>query len=82
MKLPYRSRHPNPGILTYELLGPPDQPEAIILEFRSSLHRYLYNADSPGPIHVRAMIRLAQAGAGLTTYVNQHVHEKYAAKVT
>ncbi len=80
MKLPYNSPNPNTGVLTYELLGPPGQ-EAIILEFKHSHTRYLYNADAPGPTHVRAMIRLATQGKGLSTYINQHVREHYAAKL-
>ena len=80
MKLLYKSRHPKPGILTYELVGPPGRP-AIILEFRDSPFRYVYDTEKPGPAHVEAMTRLAQQGTGLTTYVNQHVREGYARKV-
>jgi hypothetical protein len=43
--------------------------------------RYSYDATKPGTKHVDAMKRLALAGEGLTTYVNQHVRENYAAKL-
>ncbi len=80
MKVPYKARNPTAGVLNYELtedhLG-----DAIILEFADQKRRYLYNADRPGPQHVAAMRRLALSGDGLTTYVNQHVHENYAARL-
>lgn len=81
MKLPYRARNPSAGVLTYELLDDEWGREAIILEFADHKIRYLYNADRPGPQHITAMRRLAQSGDGLTTYVNQHVRENYAAKL-
>ena len=76
MTHPYNPTNSNTGVLNYELL-----PGAIILEFRHSPHRYLYNADAPGPEHVRAMTHLALAGRGLSTYVSRHVHEHYARKL-
>lgn len=80
MKLPYKSRNPSAGVLNHELIDD-HLGEAIILEFADRKRRYLYNADRPGPQHVAAMRRLALAGDGLTTYVNQHVRENYAAKL-
>ena len=77
MKHHYDSPDSNTGVLTYELLS-----DAIILEFKHSPFRYLYNADAPGLTHVRAMVRLAQQGKGLSTYVNQHVREHFAARLT
>ncbi len=76
VKLPYKSPNSNSGVLTYELLD-----DAIILEFKRGQYRYLYNAVSPGPAHVAAMRRLATEGKGLTTYVSQHVHDKYARRL-
>ena len=76
MKIPYKSQNPNAGITSYEVLD-----DAIILEFRDGKFRYLYNATKPGPKHVDAMKTLALAGKGLTTYINQHVRENYAAKL-
>jgi hypothetical protein len=76
MKIPYKSGNPNAGVLNYEVAG-----RAIILEFGDHRFRYVYDEVSPGAAHVRAMIRLAKLGKGLTTYVNQHVRENYAAKL-
>jgi len=76
MKLPYKSRNPNAGVLNYEITG-----SAIILEFKDAKYRYVYDATTLGPEHVAVMIQLARAGEGLSTYVNQHVRERYAKKL-
>ena len=54
--------------------------EGIIVEFQDG-RRYLYNAKRPGGKHVTEMIKLAHKGEGLTTYINQHVRENYAAQL-
>ena len=76
MKIPYKARNPNAGVLNYEVAG-----RAIILEFADHRFRYVYDELSPGRSHVDAMIRLARHGKGLTTYVNQHVRANYATKL-
>ena len=76
MRVDYRSRNPGAGVRNFEIL-----PDAIILEFADRKWRYLYNSERPGPEHVNNMKRLALEGDGLTTYVNQHVRENYAAKL-
>ena len=81
MKVPYKAHNPSAGVLNYELVDDEWGREAVVLEFSDCKHRYLYNADHPGPQHVAAMRRLAAAGDGLTTYVNQHVRDNYAAKL-
>ena len=42
---------------------------------------YRYDGRHPGALHVLEMQRLAEAGEGLNTYINQHVREDYAARV-
>ena len=42
---------------------------------------YLYNHDTPGARDVAAMQRHARAGRGLATYINQHVRDRYAARL-
>ena len=76
MKTPYKNRNPNAGVSSYEIID-----DAIILEFADAKFRYVYNAVKPGAAHIDAMKRLALSGNGLTTYVNQHVRENYAAKL-
>lgn len=76
MKIDYKGRNPDAGVRNFEIL-----PDAIILEFVDRQCRYLYNAEKPGLDHVNEMKRLARTGDGLTTYVNQHVGDNYAAKL-
>lgn len=55
-------------------------PGWIVIRF----HRggtYRYDDRHPGPEHVLEMQRLAEAGEGLNTYVNQHVRDDYAARM-
>jgi hypothetical protein len=42
---------------------------------------YLYDATRPGQRDVLAMQALAEAGEGLNTYINQHVRDRYAARL-
>jgi hypothetical protein len=65
------------GVIGYEL-----HAHAIDVYFRGG-HRqgYRYSALRPGPEHVRQMQRLARAGRGLATYINQHVRENYERKL-
>jgi hypothetical protein len=42
---------------------------------------YRYDRDAPGAMHVRRMQRLARAGRGLNTYINQRVRDNYAVKL-
>lgn len=53
-------------------------PDWILLRFRDRPELYLYNRDKPGIGKVLQMKRLALAGRGLTTFVNQRVRENYA----
>ncbi len=72
---PYQSRSRNSGVIAFNLAE-----NSIELEFRDG-SRYLYNATQPGPKAVATMQQLALAGAGLTTFVNRHVRDRYAAKL-
>jgi hypothetical protein len=42
---------------------------------------YEYDYEIPGPLHVEEMKRLAEAGEGLATYINQEVRKNYARKL-
>jgi hypothetical protein len=56
--------------------------DAIALRFASDeRHFYVYSYYAPGAPHVARMKELARAGRGLTTYVNQQVRDRYAAKL-
>lgn len=71
----YTARSGDAGVAAYE-----SGEGWIKLRFRHG-GTYLYTDTCPGAEHVAQMQRLAAAGAGLTTYVNQHVREDYAEKL-
>ena len=54
------------------------RPGEIRLRFADRATVYVYTGTHPGAAHVREMQRLATAGRGLATYVNQHVRDNYA----
>ena len=55
-------------------------PSSIRIWFRDG-GGYEYDDRRPGRAHVAAMTRLALAGRGLATYINQHVRGNYARKL-
>jgi hypothetical protein len=63
------------GVEFYEI-----ENKDIIVQFvDGSLYRYTYN--SAGEDAIEEMKRLAIAGKGLTTYINQHVKDRYEEKL-
>lgn len=72
---PYVDRSGRSGIVAYEL-----GDSWIKIRFRDG-DTYLYDANQPGAAHVRAMARLARAGAGLNTYISRHVRDRFAGKL-
>jgi hypothetical protein len=71
----YAGKSGNAGVEAYEI-----RADAIVLRFKDGA-TYLYDETRPGRRHVEAMKRLARVGRGLTTYVNRHVRENYAARL-
>ena len=69
---PYRNVTGDSGITAFE-----SGPDFIRVEFRDG-KIYLYTYASTGTEHVEQMKRLAVAGKGLCTFINQHVHDRYA----
>jgi hypothetical protein len=66
---------PNSGIVSYA-----EGKDCILIEFKTG-ERYRYNSRKPGRKHVEEMKSRAHRTSGLTTYINQHVRENYAAKL-
>jgi hypothetical protein len=64
------------GVIAYEI-----GEDSIVLVFRDG-EGYLYDAEHPGRQHVHRMQARARRHAGLATYVNQHVRDNYARKLT
>ena len=69
----YANRGGDSGVAAYEC-----RPGEIRLRFADRTTIYVYTGARPGAAHVREMQRLAKAGRGLATYVNQHVRDDYA----
>ena len=71
----YKNHTGNSGILAYEI-----GDDWIIILFQGR-GKYLYTHHSNGRTHIEAMKKLAQQGAGLATYVNKYVRDKYEEKL-
>jgi hypothetical protein len=68
----YKNLSGRSGVAAYEL-----GDGSITVEFKDG-GRYLYTDASAGPENIRQMRRLAQCGAGLATFINRVVRERYA----
>ena len=71
----YGNRSGKSGIAAYEI-----GKDAITVRFTSG-ERYLYTADSAGPENIARMQQLAREGDGLSTFISQHIRERYARKL-
>lgn len=69
---PYKDIGGDSGVLAYEC-----GPDFIRVEFKSS-SVYLYTYASAGSANIEQMKRLARAGEGLATFINENVWERYA----
>ena len=72
----YTNRRGNSGVIEYA-----PGAEAIIIRFRNG-DTYLYDYHTPGPRKVERMKQLAGKGVGLATFINKHVRDSYAKKLT
>lgn len=72
---PYGNAHGNSGVIAYEI-----GRNAIDIQFISG-EVYRYSYASAGRSKIEHMKALAEAGAGLSTYISQHVHNAYEAKL-
>ena len=71
----YKNRSGESGVVAYDI-----DAGQIIVEFRNG-ERYLYTEDSAGAANVAQMQALAEAGHGLSSFISQHVHDRYARKI-
>jgi hypothetical protein len=71
---PYLNLSGSSGVVAYAI-----RPDAIDVQFADGAV-YTYTATSAGHARVRQMQLLARSGAGLSTYISQHVREAYASK--
>ena len=63
------------GVVAYDI-----DAGQIIVQFRNG-DRYLYTEDSAGAANIAKMQELARAGRGLSSFISQHVHDRYARKI-
>lgn len=72
---PYRNAGGDSPVAAYETAA-----DSITVEFTDG-GIYLYTARSTGKAAIADMQRLAAAGRGLATYINQHVRQNYARRL-
>jgi hypothetical protein len=71
----YRNLDGNSGVRAYSI-----QPDSITIQFADGA-RYLYTYASAGKSNIEEMKMLAESGKGLSTFISQHVHDAYRAKL-
>jgi hypothetical protein len=71
----YKNLGGESGVVAYDI-----DAGQIIVQFRNG-DRYLYTEDSAGAANVARMQALARAGRGLSSFISQHVHDRYERKV-
>ena len=71
----YGNQSRESGVVAYDI-----DAGQIIVQFRNG-DRYLYTEDSAGAANIATMQALARAGRGLSTFISQHVHDRYARKL-
>jgi hypothetical protein len=71
----YKNLGGESGVVAYDI-----DAGQIIVQFKNG-DRYLYTEDSAGAANIAQMQALAQAGQGLSSFISQHVHDRYERKV-
>lgn len=71
----YKNRSRESGVVAYEI-----GRGSIIVQFVGG-DKYLYNNKSAGANNIEQMQRLANDGAGLSTFISQNVHHKFSKKL-
>jgi hypothetical protein len=72
----YKNRSNDSGVVAYEI-----GRGSITVEFING-EKYLYTNESAGGENISTMQRLAEQGAGLSTFISQHAHDRYAKKLS
>ena len=71
----YGNQSRESGVVAYDI-----DAGQIIVQFRNG-ERYLYTEDSAGAANIAKMQELARAGRGLSSFISQHVHDRYERKI-
>jgi hypothetical protein len=72
----YKNRSNDSGVVAYEI-----GRGSITVQFING-EKYLYTEKSAGAQNIALMQKLAKDGAGLSTFISQHVHDRFATKLT
>jgi hypothetical protein len=71
---PYGEHVRKHGVVAYEIA-----PDSIDVEFTSGwIYHFTYN--NPGQLRVERMKELAQAGHGLSTFINRYVRNRFESR--
>jgi hypothetical protein len=71
----YGNHNRESGVVAYDI-----DAGRIVVQFRNG-DRYLYTEDSAGAASIATMQELARTGRGLSTFISQHVHDRYERKI-
>lgn len=72
----YMDRGGDSGIESYQII-----PAGIDVTFKVGKTRnYRYTESSTSPSEIEEMIRLAESGSGLNTYISTHIKNRYDSK--
>lgn len=69
--IPYRNTAGNSGVRAYEIVA-----NGIRVQFAGG-DIYLYTNTSAGAKNIKQMQQLAKSGNGLSTFISQHVKDRY-----
>jgi hypothetical protein len=72
----YKNRSGESGVVAFEI-----GRGSITVEFVGG-ETYVYTDKSAGADNIAQMKQLAQDGAGLSTFISQHTHDRYERKLT
>lgn len=69
--VPYHNEHGDSGVIAYEIAR--DSIKVQFIDYRV----YTYSNKSAGAKNIRHMKELAKSGRGLSTFISQHIKDKY-----
>lgn len=71
----YRNTSGESGVVAYDI-----GQDSITVQFTGG-ERYLYTERSAGAENIARMRELAEDGQGLSTFISQHIRQRYARKL-
>jgi len=72
--IPYGNNDHDTGVVAYQPAS-----DSITVKFRENGY-YKYTVKSAGMAAIKQMKALAKQGSGLSTFISQHVHDRYESK--